>query len=104
MVKRYNKLVRDRIPQIIQAQGKSCVTKMLNPEEYKHALRQKLQEELDEYLESESLEELADMLEVMMAAAKVSGHAWQEIEDIRMQKLQQRGGFDGCIALLEVSD
>lgn len=103
MVKKYNKLVRDRIPEIIQAQGKTCLTETLDPEAYKHALMQKLQEELNEYLESESAEELADLLEVMMAAAKASGYTWQQIEDIRIQKQQARGGFNDRIALLEVS-
>lgn len=103
MVKKYNKLVRDKIPQIIEDQGKTCVIRTLDTDEYKLSLEQKLKEELNEYLESGAMEELADLLEVMMATAKAAGHDWQEIENIRIQKLQARGGFEERIALLEVS-
>lgn len=104
MVKKYNKLVRDRIPQIIRSQGKSCITQVLEPAQYKHCLEKKLQEELDEYLESGNMEELADLLEVMMAVAAAAGHTWQEVETIRIEKRNQRGGFEDRIALLEVSE
>lgn len=103
MVVQYNKLVRDKIPQIIREQGKTCTIRVLDEMEYICLLEKKLQEELDEYLESRSTEELADLLEVMMAVAKVSGNDWEVIEQLRVQKRQARGGFDDRIALLEVS-
>ena len=104
MVKKYHKLVRDRIPQIIRAQGKDCTTCVLDEANYLQMLEEKLQEELTEYRESKAPEELADLLEVMMAVAAATGHAWQEIEDIRLKKREKRGGFEDRIALLEVSD
>ena len=59
----YHKLVRDRIPEIIEQDGKECVCSVMNDEEYLAALDEKLNEELKEYQESKSMEELADLLE-----------------------------------------
>ena len=64
-IKTYHKLVRDRIPEIIESDGKTCVCETLSDEEYIRLLDEKLNEELAEYQESKSLEELADLLEVM---------------------------------------
>ena len=69
-VKKYNKLVRDRIPEIIAADGKRCTVETLSDEEYLLLLDHKLDEELAEYQESKSLEELADLLEVIRAVVK----------------------------------
>ena len=80
---KYHKLVRDQIPQIIQAQGKTCVTEILLEEEYLQMVDAKLQEELTEYQESKSLEELADLLEVMEAAVKARGYTWEELIAVR---------------------
>ena len=102
MIKAYNKLVRDRIPQIIRGQGKSCTVRTLDEAEYISMLEKKLQEELDEYIQSRSAEELADLLEVMIAVAAASGHDWQYIEQLRVEKRQSRGGFEDRIALLQV--
>ena len=67
---KYNKLIRDRIPEIIEASGKTCVTEVLSDEEYLKMIDAKLDEELAEYHKDENLEELADLLEVIYAAAK----------------------------------
>ena len=79
----HNKLVRDNIPQIIKASGKSPNTKILNQEEYITELRKKSQEELEEYLiaetNEEALEELADLLEIIHALAKVHGSTIEEV-------------------------
>ena len=104
MIKTYHKLVRDKIPQIIRQGGNSCTTCVLDTEEYLQELDQKLQEELNEYQESKSPEELADLLEVMMAAAKARGYQWQEIENIRLAKLEKRGGFEQRILLQSVEE
>ena len=69
----YNKLVRDRIPEIIEADGKTCVTEILPDKQYLEMLDAKLNEELAEYQESKSLEELADLLEVIRAVVKARG-------------------------------
>ena len=104
MLKKYDKLIRDKIPEIIEAQGKTCVTEVLSQEEYLQKLDEKLCEELAEYQQSKELEELADLLEVMEAAVAARGHTWEELLVIRDQKRQARGGFQKCLLLKEVSD
>ena len=100
----HRKLVRDRIPQIIGDAGKHCVTRILNDDEYIAALDRKLQEELQEYLSDGSMEELADLLEVMMAAAGARGHDFSEVEAIRREKADKRGGFRQRIFLESVME
>ena len=104
MSKVYNKLVRDRIPEIIEASGKTCLTATLSDEAYLHMLDQKLNEELAEYQESKSMEELADLIEVIAATAKARGCSWEQLLRIRNQKRAKRGGFEKRILLMEVSD
>lgn len=104
MAKTYNKLVRDYIPEIIESSGKVCITATLSDEDYIHMLDQKLQEELTEYQETKDLEELADLLEVIAAAAKARGCSWEQLMQIRNQKREQRGGFEKKILLMEVFD
>ena len=100
----HRKLVRDKIPQIIKDGGRSCVTRILSDEEYLAALDAKLQEELSEYQADKSLAELADLLEVMMAAAEARGHDFAEVETLRREKAEQRGGFRDRIWLESVSE
>ena len=71
---KYNKLVRDRIPEIIEASGKSCVTEILSDEAYLRLMDAKLDEELAEYHSDQTIEELADLLEVIYAAAMARGY------------------------------
>lgn len=99
-VKVYNKLVRDRIPDIIAASGRSCTCRTLTQEEeYLDMLDAKLEEELSEYQQSKSMEELADLLEVIRAAASARGSSFEEVESIRIAKAKERGGFDARIFL-----
>ena len=100
---RHDKLVRDRIPQIIADSGKTCVTRTLDDGEYIAALDAKLAEELAEYHADGSMEELADLLEVMMAVAAARGHDFAEVEAIRQRKAAKRGGFAERIWLESVS-
>lgn len=102
MIKKYNKLIRDRIPEIIEASGKTCVTRTLSDGEYVAALDRKLTEELAEYHADGSMEELADLLEVMMAVAAARGHDFAEVEAIRRRKAEERGGFSDRIWLESV--
>lgn len=104
MSKTYHKLVRDRIPEMIERSGKKCLTATLSDEAYLHMLDQKLHEELAEYQESKSLEELADLIEVIAAAAKARGCSWEQLMRIRNEKRGKRGGFEKKILLMEVSD
>lgn len=98
----YHKLVRDRIPEIIEADGKTCVTEILPDEQYLEMLDTKLNEELAEYQESKSLEELADLLEVIRAVVVARGWTWGRLEQIRQEKAAKRGGFEKKILLKEV--
>lgn len=100
----YHKLVRDFIPNIIEADGKSCIYETLSDEDYIYLLDQKLNEELAEYQESKSLEELADLLEVIQAVVKARGWALEELEQVRAAKVAKRGGFEKKILLKEVSE
>lgn len=101
---KYNKLVRDRIPEIIEASGKKCLCSTLSDEEYLAMLDAKLNEELAEYQESKSMEELADLLEVIRAVAAARGSSIEEVEVIRRDKAAKRGGFEKKILLTEVCD
>ena len=101
-MKSFYKLVRDRIPEIIEADGKTCVYETLSDEEYIRLLDQKLNEELAEYQESKSLEELADLLEVMQAIVRARGWTLDELEQVRADKVAERGGFAKKILLKEV--
>lgn len=98
----YNKLVRDRIPEIIEASGKKCSYEIMVDEIYLQKLDAKLTEELNEYQESKSLEELADLLEVMGAVVKARGYTWDDLTRIRKEKRAARGAFDKRILLKEV--
>ena len=103
-VKRYHKLVRDRIPEIIEQSGKTCITSILSADEYLTMLDEKLSEELAEYQQDKSMEELADLLEVMVAVAKARGSSFEEVEAIRRKKAEKRGGFEKRILLTEVHE
>ena len=98
----YNKLVRDKIPQIIEADGKICETEILSDSEYLHMIDAKLDEELAEYHKDQNLEELADLLEVIHAATIARGHSVEDLEAVRVQKAEKRGGFQERILLKKV--
>jgi predicted house-cleaning noncanonical NTP pyrophosphatase (MazG superfamily) len=100
----YNKLVRDRIPEIIEASGRRCEVRELNDEEYLTALNRKLGEELQEYLADGSLGELADLVEVIHAIVRLKGRTVEALEDIRRQKHQARGGFSKQLLLVRTED
>ena len=100
----YNKLVRDNIPEIIEASGKTCETEILSDEEYLQMLDKKLDEELAEYHKDQNIEELADLLEVLYATAKARGYSIEELEQVRVEKKEARGGFDKKILLRYVID
>ena len=98
----YHKLVRDKIPEIIEQAGKTCTCTILSDEDYLILLDKKLDEELAEYQESKSMEELADLLEVIRAVAVARNSSMEEIETIRQVKAANRGGFEKKILLKEV--
>lgn len=98
----YNKLVRDRIPEIIEKYGNKCSTEILSDEEYIEMLDKKLDEELAEYHKDQNLEELADLLEVIYAATEARGYTINQLEEIRLKKQSERGAFKEKILLKEV--
>ena len=102
MIKTYNKLVRDRIPEIIEASDKTCVTEILSDEDYLRMVDAKLDEELAEYHKDQNIEELADLMEVIYAAAIARGYTLEELEQVRAEKAEKRGGFVKKILLKEV--
>lgn len=103
-MKIYNKLVRDKIPEIIAADNKTCITKILSDQEYLEMLNKKLQEELNEYLENNNIEELADLQEVLLAILDAKGITFTQFETIRKTKVAQRGAFKKKILLERVEE
>ena len=104
-MKIYNKLVRDKIPEIINGDnGCTCETRILDDEEYLQELNIKLQEELKEYLESGDVEELADLEEVLRGILSVKKISYEEFEDIRQRKVEKRGAFKDKIYLISTED
>lgn len=98
----YNKLVRDRIPEVIEASGKTCNVVVLDDVEYLHMLDAKMDEELKEYHEDKSIEELADLLEVIYAAVIARGYIVEELDCIRRKKAEKHGVFSNRLFLTKV--
>ena len=101
---KYQKLVRDHIPGIIEASGKIPIISPADEKEYRVKLREKLSEEVAEFLESGKSEELADILEVVYALAQQQGLSVSALEQVRAQKAAERGGFSQRIILKEVKE
>ena len=104
MIKKYNKLVRDRIPEIIETTGNTCVTEILSDEDYLRMLDAKLDEELAEYHADQNIEELADLMEVIRACVVARGYTVEELEQVRAEKAARRGGFEKKILLKKVRE
>ena len=101
----YNKLVRDNIPTIIEGKGETPVTRILDDAIYKIELEKKLNEEYQEVLAAngdDRVEELADMLEIMRALAKLEGKTLQDVIEIADIKSEKRGAFEKKIFLEKV--
>lgn len=97
----FDKLVRDKIIDIIEANDETAIYDIANEDEYKRRLQQKLMEEVYEYLESEDTKELADILEVINALASTHGISQEELEQLQQDKRKKRGGFEKGIILKE---
>jgi predicted house-cleaning noncanonical NTP pyrophosphatase (MazG superfamily) len=96
----FNKLVRDKIPDIIKANNETPHYRIIeNDDEYLQALFQKDTEEGAELAQDLSLEELADKLEVLYAIAKTRGYTPEQIEQTRLEKFAKRGGFEDRVFL-----
>lgn len=102
----YNKLVRDNIPDIIRGNGEEPVTRVLDDSEYRVELESKLGEEYQEVLSTtnseDRIEELADMLEIIMALADLEDKSLEDVVEVANQKRLKRGGFAKKIYLERV--
>lgn len=101
-MKVYNKLVRDKIPEIIAADGKIAKTRILNKQEYLEALIKKLNEEYEEFKEDQSVEELADLLEVILSLADALNIKHSELAKTLSNKALEKGSFKRRIFLERV--
>ena len=100
----YNKLVRDKIPQVISQKGETPKTRTLGRDEFIIELNKKLQEEVDEYLASNTLEELADIVEVIHGILAAQDKSFEILEVIRLEKKEKRGGFEERVFLESVEE
>ena len=96
----YHKLVRDKIPQIIEEKGGKAEFRTLSQEEYLHYLEAKLDEEVGEYHRDQTMEELADILEVVYALAASKGFSKEDLSEIYQKKHEVRGGFEKKLLLI----
>ena len=94
------KLVRDKIPQIIVDAGKRPITEILDQERYLEELDKKLEEEVAEYQADKSIEEMADVLEVLFAICDARGYSVDELMRVREEKCEKRGGFKERVYLM----
>lgn len=99
----YNKLVRDKIPQEINnVKGRKASYRVLNQAEYIQELDKKLFEEAHEFVEEHSIEELADLMEVVLTIMEVKNISIEEVEKARILKQNKKGGFKDKIYLIDV--
>ena len=99
----YNKLVRDKIPEAIEkTEGRTANYKILNDKEYLQELDRKLFEEAHEFVEEHSVEELADLMEVISTIMNVRGLSLEEVEVARKAKSDKKGKFDDKVYLIDV--
>jgi predicted house-cleaning noncanonical NTP pyrophosphatase (MazG superfamily) len=96
-MEKYNKLVRDKIPEYLDSKAIPYEKRIANSEEYKEELIKKLAEEIKEFSESKNMEELADITEVIEALKKLP--EFSNLESVRNKKLEEKGGFDKKIIL-----
>ncbi len=98
----YKKLIRDRIPEIIEGYGKRAIVEKASKAEFLNYLNEKLEEELLEYKESGAIEELADLVEVVYGILDYNGITLEEFNNIRHAKNKERGAFKKGLVLLKV--
>ena len=99
----YDKLVRDKIPEIIESTGKKATYRILDEAEYKEYLERKLDEEVAEFHKSKSVEELADIREVLDALSYVYA-SYNRVRVAQVNKYVERGGFKKRLCLIEVEE
>jgi len=98
---KYNKLVRDKIPEYIKSKGGTPITHIANDKEYWEKLKENLQEEVNEFSESETIEEMADIQEVIGIMCSYKKFDKKKLESVKKKKVKERGGFNKKIILEE---
>ena len=100
---KYGKAIRDSIPEIIRESGATCTVETLPNDEFLLELEKKLGEEVEEYLQSKSPDELADLIEVIYRIVELRGISLEKLEKIRLEKAEKRGGFTKNLYLVETT-
>jgi predicted house-cleaning noncanonical NTP pyrophosphatase (MazG superfamily) len=101
---KYDKLVRDKIPEILTQKGLKPLIHISDNQEFEQKLKEKLKEEVDEFLKEDNKEELADILEVIYAICEFKNIEREDLENIRKQKVYERGSFKDKMILEEVEE
>ena len=99
----FNKAIRDKIPEIIQQDGHTCNVQVISDEKFLLEIEKKLSEEVTEYQNNKTPEELIDILEVIYKIAQLKGISKDELEKIRVKKLEDKGGFAKNLFLIDTS-
>jgi predicted house-cleaning noncanonical NTP pyrophosphatase (MazG superfamily) len=102
-LKKYHKAIRDKIPEIIQKDGFSCNVETMSDEKFLIEMEKKLSEEVAEYQNDKNPEELADILEVIYRIADLKGISKEQLEKIRLDKVEKRGAFEDNLFLKDTS-
>ena len=100
----YNKAIRDKIPEIIKESGSKCNIKTLSDKEFLEKMEKKLDEEIAEYHQSKSVEEIADIIEVLERVAALKGTSVKELIRIKEEKAQKRGKFEKNLLLVDTEE
>lgn len=103
-IMKFDKLVRDKIPEVLEKKGIKSVTHVIEGKEYFEELLKKLREEVEEFVKDNNEEELADIFEVLGAIIEERGFTKEAIEEIRLKKLAERGGFKNKVFLEQTEE
>ncbi len=104
MLYTYNKLIRDNNVKIMEDRGCKVTYEILDNKRYEEELDKKLKEEVEEYLADYSVEEMADVMEVIYAILEYRGTSMEEVEQVRIKKRNRKGAFKNKIFLKDVEE
>lgn len=104
MLYSYNKLIRDKNVEVMEKKGCKVTYEILDDKRYREELDKKLKEEVNEYLEAYDIEEMADVMEVIYAMLEYTGVTMEEVEKVRLEKQNKKGGFKNKIYLKDVEE